>query len=182
MPLITTSSTLGSRGPHGRTPLAAGLIAMLLAGCASEGGIELRGGQTAAQLEEDRARCLPFVQAHTEMTADVAEAACLVARGYRAPLTLAQGPARIGYLYATSRGEAPAVAADFQGCQVEAFKTPPPVIPDTNTSGIFSNLLSKLFPRGVSSKPPTPDDWALRYFAACLTRRGYAVSEVTRFQ
>lgn len=180
--MMTASNTPRARGPGGLGPLGAALIAMLLAGCASEGGIELRGGQTAAQLEEDRARCLPFVQAHTEMTADMAEAACLVARGYRAPLTFAHGPARIGYLYATSRGEAPAVAADFQGCQVEAFKTPPPVIPDTNTSGIFSNFFSKIFPRGVSSKPPTPDDWALKFFAACLTRRGYAVSEVTRLQ
>ena len=34
------------------------------------------------------------------------------------------------------------------------------MIPDTNTSGIFSNVFSKLFPRGFASKPPTPDDWA----------------------
>src|SRR4029077_900266 len=127
------------RGGRGR--LAAGLAAMTLAaGCASKGGIDLRGGQTHAQLEDDRAKCIPFVQAHTETTAEMAEAACLVARGYRVPVTFAQGPARIGYLYATSRGEAAAIVGDFQGCQVEAFKTPPPVIPDSDTSGIFSNF------------------------------------------
>jgi len=167
------------RGGRGR--LAAGLAAMTLAaGCASEGGIDLRGGQTHAQLEDDRAKCIPFVQAHTETTAEMAEAACLVARGYRVPVTFAQGPARIGYLYVTSRGEAAAIVGDFQGCQVEAFKTPPPVIPDSDTSGIFSNFFSKVFPRGFTSKPPTPDDWAFKYFAACLTRRGYPVTGVTR--
>jgi hypothetical protein len=169
-----------SRRARGR--LAAGLAAMTLAaGCATEGGgIDLRGGQTSAQLEDDRAKCIPFVQTHTETTAEMAEAACLVARGYRVPVTFAQGPARIGYLYVTSRGEAAAIVGDFQGCQVEAFKTPPPVIPDSDTSGIFSNFFSKVFPRGFTSKPPTPDDWAFKYFAACLTRRGYAVTDVTR--
>jgi hypothetical protein len=159
-----------------------GLAAMTLAaGCASEGGgIDPRGGQTQAQLEDDRAKCIPFVQAHTETPAEMAEAACLVARGYRVPITFAQGPARIGYLYVTSRGEAAAIVGDFQGCQVEAFKTPPPVIPDSDTSGIFSNFFSKVFPRGFTSKPPTPDDWAFKYFGACLTRRGYAVTDVTR--
>jgi hypothetical protein len=168
------------RGGRGR--LAVGLAAMTLAaGCASEGGgIDLRGGQTQAQLEDDRAKCIPFVQAHTETPAEMAEAACLVARGYRVPITFAQGPARIGYLYVTSRGEAAAIVGDFQGCQVEAFKTPPPVIPDSDTSGIFSNFFSKVFPRGFTSKPPTPDDWAFKYFGACLTRRGYAVTDVTR--
>ncbi|HEX9477722.1 MAG TPA: hypothetical protein VGA90_03120 [Methylomirabilota bacterium] len=166
-----------------RWRLGACLVAtVILGGCATDGGIDLRGGQTAKQLEEDRAKCLPFVQAHPETTADLAEAACLVARGYRAPVTFAQGPARIGYLYATSRGEAPTIVADFQGCQVEAFKAPVPVIPDTNTSGIFSNFFSKLFPRGFTSKPPTPDDWAFKAFAACLTRRGYTVTDVTRLK
>jgi hypothetical protein len=169
------------RGGRGR--LAAGLTAMTLAaGCASEGGIDLRGGQTHAQLEDDRAKCIPFVQAHTETTAEMAEAACLVARGYRAPVTFSQGPARIGYLYAVSRGEAPTIVADFQGCQVEAFKAPIPVIPDTNTSGIFSNVFSKLFPRGFTSQPPTPDDWTFKAFAVCLTRRGYSVTDVTRLK
>ena len=163
-------------------PLGAALVALILTGCAGEGGIDLRGGQTAAQLENDRAQCLPFVQAHTEAGADLAEAACLIARGYRAPLTIAQGPSRIGYLYVSARGEAPAMLTEFQGCQVEAFKTPMPVIRDTDTSGIFSNLLAKLFPRGMASKPPSPDDWVLKSFATCLTRRGYTVSDVSRFK
>ena len=180
---MVTRGTERRMRPGARGRLGAALAAMaIVGGCATEGSIDLRGGQTAAQLEEDRARCLPFVQAHTEVTADVAEAACLVARGYRAPVTFAQGPARIGYLYVTSRGEAPAIVADFQGCQVEAFKAPMPVLPDTNTSGIFSNFFSKLFPRGFTSKPPTPDDWAFKSFGACLTRRGYAVTDVTRLK
>jgi hypothetical protein len=164
--------------------LGASLTATLLvAGCArGEGGIDLRGGQTAAQLEDDRTKCLPFVQSHPETTADMAEVACLVARGYRAPVTFSQGPARIGYLYATSRSEASAIVGDFQGCQVEALKTPTPVIPDSDTSGIFSNFFSKLFPRGFPSKPPTPDDWAFKFFATCLSRRGYTVTDVTRLK
>ena len=162
--------------------LGAAGVALILTGCAGEGGIDLRGGQTEAQLENDRAQCLPFVQAHTDAGADQAEAACLIARGYRAPLTIAQGPSRIGYLYVDKRGEAPEMLTEFQACQVEAFKTPMPVIPDTDTSGIFSNLFAKLFPRGMASKPPSPDDWVLKFFATCLTRRGYAVSGVTRIQ
>ena len=171
--------------PIGLGWLGAGLAATLLvAGCASgEGGIDRRGGQTAAQLEEDRAKCLPFVQSHPETTAEMAEAACLVAHGYHAPVTFAQGPARIGYLYATTpRGEAAAIVGDYQGCVVEAFKAPIPVIPDSDTSGIFSNFFAKLFPRGFTSKPPTPDDWAFKAFGACLSRRGYTVTNVTRFK
>lgn len=168
------------RSRRRRALLGAALVSMLLAGCASESGIGLHG-QTAAQLEEDRAKCLPFVQAHTDAGADLAEAACLIARGYRAPISIAQGPSRIGYLYVDRRGEAPGMLTDFQACQVEAFKTPMPVIPDTNTSGIFSNLWAKLFPRGMTSKPPSPDDWVLKYFGACLTRHGYAVSGASRY-
>jgi hypothetical protein len=181
--MVTAANALGSTRRGALGALGAGVAAMILAGCATgEGDIELRGGQTPAQLSADRTQCLPFVQAHTETSADLAEAACLIARGYRAPLTIAQGPSRIGFLYASARGEAPAMLTDFQGCQVEAFKAPMPVIPDTNTSGIFSNLLAKLFPRGMSSKPPSPDDWVLKSFAGCLTRRGYTVAGVTRIQ
>ena len=179
--MATVVDLLRSRRPGAPGLLGVALAAMIVAGCAGEGGIELRG-QTAAQLEDDRAKCLPFVQAHTEAAADLAEAACLIAKGYRAPITIAQGPSRIGYLYVDARGEAPAMLADFQGCQVEAFKTPMPTIPDTDTSGIFSNLFAKLFPRGMASKPPSPDDWVLKSFAACLTRRGYTVSGVARFE
>ena len=180
--MATVVDRPSTRRAGARRRLEAALVALILTGCAGAGGIDLRGGQTEAQLENDRAQCLPFVQAHTEVGADLAETACLIARGYRAPLTIAQGPSRIGYLYVDKRGEAPAMLTEFQACQVEAFKTPMPVIPDTDTSGIFSNLFAKLFPRGMASKPPSPDDWVLKFFATCLTRRGYAVSGVTRFQ
>jgi hypothetical protein len=56
------------------------------------------------------------------------------------------------------------------------------VIPDSNTSGIVSNFFAKLYPRGFTSQPPTPDDWAFKAFAVCLTRRGYTVTDVTRLK
>jgi hypothetical protein len=71
------------------------------------------------------------------------------------------------------------MVGDFQACQVEAFSTPMPVIRDQKSSGIFSNLFATLFPRGLFGKALTPDQWALRSFAACLTRRGYTVADVT---
>lgn len=162
--------------------LAAGLILLALGGCGiTESGIGLRG-QSAKQLEEDRARCLPFVQANTAAGADLAEAACLAARGYQVPLVLSQGPARIGFLNLTGRGDASTMVADFQACQVEGLRSPMPVMKDTDTSGIFSNFFSKVFPRGMWSHPPTPDDWALKSFATCLSRKSYAVSNVTRYE
>jgi len=162
-----------------RVSLGAGLAALLLAGCAGESGIVLRGGQTEAQLAADRAQCLPFAQAHTETSPELAEAACLVARGYRAPLRLAQGPAGIGSLYATANRDATAIVGDFEGCRVEAFNTPMPENRDAKGAGIFSHFFGRLFPRGFFVKAQTPDEWALKTFAACLTRRGYAVSDVT---
>jgi hypothetical protein len=162
----------------GLTPAV--LTAALLAGCATDTGIVLRGGQTEAQLAEDRGRCLSFVQAHTETSPELAEAACLVNRGYRAPLPLAQGPAGIGSLYATADRDANVIVADFQGCRAEAFNTPMPENPaKKRSSGIFSNFFGQLFPRGFIRKARTPDEWALQTFAACLDRRGYTVSDVT---
>ena len=152
---------------------------IVLAGCASDTGI-VRGGQTEAQLAEDRTRCLSFVQAHTETTPELAEAACLVNRGYRAPLPLAQGPAGIGSLYATANRDASVIVADFQGCRVEALTTPMPENREKKAgSGIFSSFFGQMFPRGFFTKAQTPDQWALRTFAACLSRRGYTVSDVT---
>ena len=152
---------------------------VILAGCASDTGIVLRGGQTEAQLAGDRTQCLPFVQAHIETTPELAEAACLVHRGYRAPLPLAQGPAGIGSLYATATRDASVIVADFQGCRVEALTTPMPENKGTGSSGIFSNFIGQMYPRGVFVKAQTPDQWALQTFAACLKRRGYTVSDVT---
>jgi len=153
---------------------------IILAGCAGgDPGIG-RGGQTEAQLAADRAQCLPFVQAHTETTPELAEAACLVNRGYRPPLPLAQGPAGIGTLYATANRDANAIVADFQGCRVEAFNTPMPEHKEKKApSGIFSSFFGQLYPRGFWRKAQTPDQWALHTFAACLKRRGYTVSDVT---
>lgn len=157
------------------------LAAALLAGCASDTGI-VRRGQTEAQLADDRRECLPFVQAHIETSPALAEAACLIARGYRAPLPLGQGPVEIGSLYATATRDATAMVGDFQGCRVEAFNTPMPENPDKKGSGIFTSLWEGLFPRGAFVKARTPDEWALQTFAACLKRRGYTVSDVTRAQ
>lgn len=162
-----------------RPSLIACLAALILAGCAAGPGMDLRGGQTAAQLEGDRTRCLPFVQAHPETRPDLAEAACLVARGYRAPLTLAQSPAPIGSLYATAQRDAAVIVVDFQACHAEALNAPMPVIKDKDTSGIFTNFFGLRFPRGVFSKALTVDEWVLRSFAKCLTGRGYTVSGVT---
>jgi hypothetical protein len=161
-----------------RIALGAALAALLLAGCATDTGV-VRGGQTEAQLAEDRRQCLPFVQAHTETSPELAEAACLGARGYRAPLPLGQGPVVIGSLYATSSRDAAAMVGDFQGCRVEAFNTPMPENRDKKGSGIFTSLWESLFPRGAFTKARTPDEWALETFTACLKRRGYTVSGVT---
>ncbi len=177
--MVTVGNALRSVRPAVVGSLGVAIVAATLAGCASESGVVLGGGQTAAQLAEERARCLPFVQAHTETTTELAEGACLIAKGYRAPLPLAHGTARIGHLYASTRGEAPAMVEDFQACQLEAFSTPMPVVRDEKTSGIFSNVFANLFPRGVFTKALTADEWALRTFAGCLTRRGYTVSGAT---
>ena len=115
------------------------LATTIVAGCGGTSGLVVRGGQSEAQIQEDRAQCLPFVQAHTETTPELAEAACLVNRGYRAPLPLAQGPAGIGSLYATASRDAGVIVADFQGCRVEAFNTPMPENKEKKApSGIFS--------------------------------------------
>ncbi len=162
--------------------LAVGFVMVTATGCATEGGVDLRSGQTSAKLAEDRVECLSFVAARPEMPAELAEAACLIARGYRAPLRLAHGPAWVGSVQVTSRGDAATMAGEFQACQVEAFKTPMPEISDKKSSGIVSGFFGALFPRGFFQKAVTPDDWALQAFAACLSRRGYTVSDVTRMR
>jgi len=140
----------------------------IVAGCGGTAGLVVRGGSDAK------------IEAHTETTPELAEAACLVNRGYRAPLPLAQGPAGIGSLYATANRDANVIVADFQGCRVEAFNTPMPENREKKApSGIFSSFFGQLFPRGFWTKARTPDEWALQTFAACLNRRGYTVSDVT---
>ncbi|MEX2221596.1 MAG: hypothetical protein WEG40_07345 [Candidatus Rokuibacteriota bacterium] len=156
-----------------------GLVALGLAGCATEsGGVSARAGQTSAQLAEDRSQCLPFVQAHTETSPELAEAACLIPRGYRAPLPLAQGAAGIGSLYAIADRDANVMVVEFQACRGEALNTSMPENQDAKSSGIFSSFFGMVFPRGFWSKAMTPDEWAIKSFAACLSRRGYTVSDV----
>ena len=159
-------------------PLGA-LAVALLSGCGGGDGVDLRGGQSATALADDRRQCLSFVQAHPETTPELAEAACLIARGYRAPLALTQGPTAIGTVQAGARGDAEAMVGDFNGCHVEAFNTPMPVNPDKKGSGVITSLYEEQFPRGLFFKARTPDEWALQTFAACLKGRGYAVSDVT---
>ena len=91
--------------------------------------------------------------------------------------TASDGTGIHGALFANN-----AAFSDFQACQVDGLRAPMPVIKDTDTSGIFSNFFSKVFPRGMWSHPPTPDDWALKSFATCLSRKSYAVSNVTRYE
>ena len=158
------------------------LAAVALTGCAGDTGLMLRSGQTEAQLADDRRECLAFVQARTETSPELAEAACLIPRGYRVPLRLTQGPAGLGSLHATASRDATAMVGDFQGCRVEAFNTPMPENPDKKGSGIFTSLWESSFPRGAFTKARTPDEWALQTFAACLKRRGYTVSDVTPAQ
>jgi hypothetical protein len=165
--------------PAPTVPALIALAALLLTGCATDTGVVLRGGQTEAKLADDRRQCLPFVQAHTETTPELAEAACLVAQGYRAPLPLTQGPVGIGTLYATASRDAAAMVGEFQGCRAEAFNTPMPQNPDKKGSGIFTSLWEVVFPRGAFKKARTPDEWALQTFAECLKRRGYTVTDVT---
>ena len=170
-----------TRRAPGATPVvvATALLATIaVAGCGTP-TLVVRG-QSEAQILQDRAECIPFVQAHPETTPELAEAACLVNRGYRAPLPLTQGPAGIGALYATATRDATVIVADFQGCRVEAFNTPMPEHKEYKaSSGVVSNFFSQLFPRGFWKKARTPDEWALQTFAECLKRRGYTVSDVT---
>jgi hypothetical protein len=165
----------------GLRPLLAlgALAAVSLAGCGGGDRVALRGGQTPSGLAEDRRQCIAFVRANPQTTPELAEAACLIARGYRAPLPLTQGPTTVGTVQATAQREANAMVLEFQGCHAEAFSTPMPVNPDKKSSGIFTSLYEEQFPRGMLFKARTPDEWALQTFAACLKRLGYTVSDVT---
>jgi hypothetical protein len=168
------------RGLGAAPAVATALLGTIMAtACGGTPTLVVRG-QSEAQILKDRAECIPFVQAHTETTPELAEAACLVNRGYRAPLPLVQGPAGIGALYATATRDANVIVADFQGCRVEAFNTPMPEHKEKQApSGIVSNFFAQQFPRGFWKKALTPDQWALQTFAACLNRRGYTVTDVT---
>ena len=170
------------RSPHNERsvltmPLLAGFMAMTLAGCATpEAGIQLHGGQTSAQLAQARTDCAPFVLAHSETTTELAEAACLIARDFRAPLWLALGSAPLGSLHVTPHGDATAMVRDFQECRLEARDARLPTIQDENRSGVVVRLYDQLFPR--SGKVPSPDALLVQAFGACLSNRGYTVSDI----
>lgn len=157
------------------------LAAVAMAGCSSGTGVQLRGGQTEAKLAQDRTECLPFVQTHPETSVPIAEAACLIARGYRAPVEMSLGTSRIGQLYTDARGDANSMVRDFQGCRMEAASTPMPEVTDTFKTGIVAGFFGVMFPRGFWKKAQTSDQWIAKTFGECLKRRGYAVSDVITY-
>lgn len=155
----------------------AGLTALALAGCGGSPDLQFRGGQTEAKLAQDRTECVPFVQAHPETSTQLAEAACLIARGYRAPVEMTIGPSRIGQVFTDARGDANSMVRDFQACRVEAASAPMPEVSDAKKSGIIGGFWGQLFPRGFFTKAQTSDQWIAKSFGACLKRRGYEVSD-----
>jgi hypothetical protein len=156
------------------------LAALLLAGCGSA-DVRLRGGQTEAKLAQDRTECTGFVQAHPETSTQLAEAACLIARGYRAPVEMSIGPSRLGQVYADARGDATSMVREFQACRVEAASAPMPEVSDTVKTGIVAGFFGQMYPRGFFTKAQTSDQWIVKSFGECLKRRGYAVSDMSFF-
>ncbi|HEY7037480.1 MAG TPA: hypothetical protein VID28_01445 [Methylomirabilota bacterium] len=158
-----------------------GLAALAVAGCGGSPDLRLHGGQTEAKLAQDRTECLAFVQAHPETSTQVAEAACLIARGYRAPVEMAIGPSRLGQVYPDARGDANSMVREFQACRVEAGNAPMPEVSDAAKTGIVAGFFGQMYPRGFFTKAQTTDQWIVKSFGECLKRRGYAVSGMTFF-
>jgi hypothetical protein len=154
--------------------------ALLLAGCGSA-DVRLRGGQSEGKLAQDRTECLGFVQAHPETSTQLSEAACLIARGYRAPVEMSIGPSRLGQVYTDARGDATSMVREFQACRVEAASAPMPEVSDAAKNGIVSGFLGQIYPRGFFTKAQTSDQWIVKSFGECLKRRGYAVSDMSFF-
>lgn len=165
-----------------RTRVLTCLAAVAMAGCSSSSDVQLRGGQTEATLAQDRTDCLAFVQAHPETSVQIAEAACLIARGYRAPVEMSLGTSRIGQLFTDARGDANSMVRDFQTCRMEAANTPMPEVSDTFKTGIVAGFFGAIYPRGFWTKAQTSDQWIAKSFGECLKRRGYAVSDVITYQ
>ena len=157
------------------------LAAMVVAGCGGSQDLRLRGGQTDAKLAQDRTECLSFVQAHPETSTQLAEAACLIARGYRAPVEMSLGPSRIGQVFTDTHGDATSMVRDFQACRVEAANAPMPEVSDTVKTGIVAGFFGQIYPRGFFTKAQTSDEWITKSFGECLKRRGYSVSDVITF-
>ena len=158
-----------------------GLAALALAGCGGASGLQLRGGQTEAKLAQDRTDCLTFVQAHPETSTQLAEAACLIARGYRAPVEMTIGPSRIGQVYTNARGDENSMVRDFQACRVEAGNAPMPEVSDVLKTGIIAGFFGQMWPRGIFTKAQTSDQWIAKSFGECLKRRGYTVSDLITY-
>ena len=158
------------------------LAAVTVAGCGASSDLRLRGGQTDAKLAQARTECLAFVQAHPETSIQVAEAACLIARGYRAPVEMTIGPSRLGQVYTDARGDASSMVREFQACRVEAGSAPMPEVSDTVKTGIVGGFFGQMYPRGFFTKAQTSDQWIVKSFGECLKRRGYAVSDVMTFE
>jgi hypothetical protein len=157
------------------------LAALAVGGCGGDQNLKLRGGQTEAKLAQDRTECITFVQAHPETSAQLAEAACLIAKGYRAPVEMTLGPSRIGQVFTDARGDANSMVRDFQTCRVEAANAPMPEVTDTVKSGIVGGFFGQIYPRGFFTKAQTSDQWIAKSFGECLKRRGYTVSDVITF-
>lgn len=164
--------------------LLAGFAAMTLAACSrttiTDAGIGLHGGQTTEQLAQARSECIPFVLEHPETTTQLAEGACLIARGFQAPVTLAFGSAPLGSLYVAQRTDAVAMVKDFQSCRLEARDATLAPIKDELRNGIVVHLYDQLFPK--SGKQPDPDGQIMQAFGACLKNRGYVVSNLVTFK
>ena len=175
----------GRRLYHGRMSALlralAVLAAVVLAGCGGSADLRLRGGQTEAKLAQDRTECLSFVQAHPETSTQLAEAACLIERGYRAPVEMSLGSSRLGQLFTDARGDATSMVRDFQACRVDAASAPMPEVSDTVKTGIVGGFFGQLYPRGFFTKAQTSDEWITKSFGECLKRRGYTVTDVTTF-
>ena len=175
----------GRRLYHGRMSALlralAVLAAVVLAGCGGSADLRLRGGQTEAKLAQDRTECLSFVQAHPETSTQLAEAACLIERGYRAPVEMSLGSSRLGQLFTDARGDATSMVRDFQACRVDAASAPMPEVSDTVKTGIVGGFFGQLYPRGFFTKAQTSDEWITKSFGECLKRRGYTVTDITTF-
>ena len=139
------------------------------------------GDETEAKLAQDRTECLSFVQAHPETSTQLAEAACLIERGYRAPVEMSLGSSRLGQLFTDARGDATSMVRDFQACRVDAASAPMPEVSDTVKTGIVGGFFGQLYPRGFFTKAQTSDEWITKSFGECLKRRGYTVTDVTTF-
>ena len=157
------------------------LATIVVAGCGGSADLRLRGGQTEAKLAQDRTECLSFVQAHPETSTQLAEAACLIARGYRTPVEMSLGPSRLGQVFTDARGDAASMVRDFQGCRVEAASAPMPEVSDTVKTGIVAGFFGQIYPRGFFTKAQTSDEWITKSFGECLKRRGYTVTDLTTF-